>query len=128
MKAALIGVMTPLMLIAPVPRFRNPTPPVANCAPVTPAADATALREVTNCPATAVDEPPMPCSWADCSGMTLVCAMAVASVRTNDTANKQKQFLLGELRLARDASARDFICPPCGWNGYVKLRFRLRAL
>src|ERR1700674_5987615 len=101
MKAALTGVMTPLMPIAPVPRFRSPTPADANCAPLEGVvAEVTAPMELTNCPAVEIEPPPMPPTWADCSDVRSVCAVAEASVRINDTASKQGQFLLTELRLA----------------------------
>src|SRR5882762_9643314 len=112
MKAALTGVTAPLMPIAPVPRFRSPTPPDANCAPLEGAAEVTVPMELTNCPAVAIEPPPMPPTWADCSDVRSVCAVADASVRINDTASKEERFLLIELRLAGDASARDFISPP----------------
>jgi hypothetical protein len=80
------------MPIAPVPRFRSPTPPDANCAPLMGSVDVTTAMEVTNCPAMAVEEPSLPPAWADCSRVRSVCAMAGATARTNDPANEQNSL------------------------------------
>src|SRR5437660_11974650 len=93
MKAALTGGTTPLMPIAPVPRFRSPTTPDANCAPLERAAEAApqwSLR-TAGCGHRTT---PMPPTWADCSDVRSVCAVAEASVRINDTARNRGNFFL----------------------------------
>src|SRR5579862_4327001 len=74
-----MGVLTPLMLIPPVPRLRRPTPPLPNCAPVYVACAVIGARAVSNTASCAVGASLVPHQgWRGGSEVDSVCARAVA--------------------------------------------------